>query len=168
MSYTEAALILGELGLAHPPVALAIVDTKPADINVKSSRVVASCALWRAAEVELFFASAEDHRGCAVGAHVMGLPLSANTRQELAGAVALMSEVGYLPASEAADIPQVHNSGTGVVYGPLASFPLSADCAVVWVNPGRALSTLAGDLMQALNSNHTMLGYYQDKKHAFA
>ena len=139
MSYQKVASILCDLGLEHPPVALAIVDHKPADIKVRVKRVVSSCSLWRRAEVELFFASAEDHSGCSVGAHVMGLPLSAVTKQELAASVTLMSEVGYLPGGEVANIPQVGKRGLGVVYGPLADFPLEADCAVVWVNPGQAM-----------------------------
>jgi hypothetical protein len=35
MSYQKVASILCDLGLEHPPVALAIVDHKPADINVR-------------------------------------------------------------------------------------------------------------------------------------
>lgn len=166
----------------------------------------------------------------------MEFPLSAITKQELAGSVALMSEVGYLPSGEVANIPQVSKRGSGVVYGPLADFPLEADCAVVWVNPGqamllgealrtttwkepqaetvtlfgrpacgalartintkresfslgctgmrtfteiapalaffvipgRALSTLAEDLRNVVDSNKKMLAHYQVKKDAFA
>lgn len=139
MSYREAAATLTALGLDHPPIALALVDAKPAGIAARASRVISTCGLWRAAEAELFFASAEDHAGCAVGAHVMGLPLSTTTQQELAAAAGLMSEVGYLPASEIGAIPQIRRAAAGIVYGPLADFPLTADCAVVWATPAQAM-----------------------------
>lgn len=139
MSYQEAAAALASLGLEHTPVALAMVDAKPTGVATRASRVISACALWRAAEVELFFATTDDHAGCAVGAHVMGMPLSETSQQELADAAALMSSVGYLPSDEIEDIPRVRKSVAGVVYGPLANFPLTADCAVVWTTPGQAM-----------------------------
>lgn len=139
MSNESASASLHRLGLAHRPVAVAFADHAPAGIRVVSIPAVSSCAFWRRAEQEVFYATAEAHRGCAVGAHVMGLPLSAETREELGGSVALMSGLGYLRGDEVANIPQVRAAGAGVIYGPLADFPLQADCVLVWVEPAQAM-----------------------------
>lgn len=139
MSYASASLSLHRLELCHAPVALALVESPPSGIATENAPAVSSCALWRRAESEVFFASTAAHGGCAVGAHVMGMPLSDTVRQELGAAIALMSAVGYLPEGEVANIPQVAKRAAGAVYGPLADFPLAADCAVVWVEPAQAM-----------------------------
>jgi uncharacterized protein (DUF169 family) len=140
MTYQNSATSLQQgLGLLNPPIALAYVDQKPSDIEGIGQRAPSSCAFWRTAETELFFAAADDHMGCAVGAHVMGFPLSGETQQELTQAVELMAQVGYLEGSEVPNIPQVQKKGPGVVYGPLDNFPLTADCALVWVTPAQAM-----------------------------
>ncbi len=139
MAYRELAARLSQLGLEHPPVALSIVDSPPKGIDRIARRAISSCAFWRMAEVELFYAASEDHGGCAVGAHVMGLKLSASAAQELGDAAALMADIGYLSDGELTMIPQVGKTGAGAVYGPLAGFPLQPDCALLWVNPGQAM-----------------------------
>jgi uncharacterized protein (DUF169 family) len=139
MSNEAASASLRRLGLAHGPVAISMVDRPPAGIQVVSTPAISSCAFWRRAENEVFYATAEAHRGCAVGAHVMGLPMSVETRDALGRSVALMSGVGYLRGEEVANIPQVRKAGSGVVYGPLAGFPLQADCVLVWVEPAQAM-----------------------------
>jgi uncharacterized protein (DUF169 family) len=140
MSYQSLATTLrNTLDLAHAPIALAIVDAPPAGVRAPGKRALSACSFWREAEAESFFASAEDHAGCAVGAHVMGFPLSAATAEELGGAITLMASVDYLDPNEVGGIPQVAKPGAGVVYGPLAEFPLAADCVLVWVTPAQAM-----------------------------
>jgi uncharacterized protein (DUF169 family) len=163
MTYRNSATSLRQgLNLQHPPIALAYVDQKPTDIEINLKRAPSSCAFWRTAEKGLFFAAAEDHMGCAVGAHVMGFPLLAETQKELSQAVQLMSQVNYLQESEVPHIPQVQKKASGVVYGPLDSFPLTADCALVWVTPaqamvlGEALRTTAWDTTR--NETQAMFG----------
>jgi len=136
--YKATVSVLGELGLEYPPVAMAVVNSQPAGISEKS-QAVSACAFWREAEAEVFYASSEDHCGCSVGAHVMGVDLPEPTKLELVGSIKLMAEVGYLRESEIPNIPQLVKSGSGVVYGPLSKFPLEADCALVWANPSQAM-----------------------------
>jgi len=136
--YKATVAVLDELGLEYPPVAMAVVDSQPAGINEKS-QAVSACAFWRAAEAEVFYASSEDHCGCSIGAHVMGVDLPEPTQLELVGSIKLMADVGYLRESEVPNIPQLAKSGSGMVYGPLSKFPREADCALVWANPGQAM-----------------------------
>ena len=140
MSYSLVAGILQEtLGLDHTPVGVAVVDTAPASIRAPEKRALSACTFWLEAEKETFFATAEDHAGCAVGAHVMGLPLSPKTSADLGGTIALMSSIDYLGENEVGNIPQIQKTGGGVVYGPLADFPLVPDCALVWATPAQAM-----------------------------
>lgn len=140
MDYSElASLLCDGVGIRHPPVALAFVDQQPDGITTTMQRAPSSCWFWRAAERGVFYASAADHGGCAVGAYVMGFPLSEQTTGELMAALKLMAEVGYLPESEVGSIPQVTRSGAGIVYGPLAGFPLEPSAVMTWVTPAQAM-----------------------------
>ncbi len=140
MAYNElSTLLCDSVGIQHPPVALAFVDQEPDGITTTSQRAPSSCSFWRTAEREVFYASAADHGGCAVGAYVMGFPLAEETAGELAAALKLMAEVGYVPESEVASIPKAARSGAGVVYGPLADFPLEPSAVLVWVTPAQAM-----------------------------
>ena len=146
MPYARAAASLQDLNLGHVAVAMTIVDSPPAGVVEPTIPAVSSCAFWRQAESAIFFATAAAHQGCAVGAHVMGFPLSAEAGEELRQAVALMASVGYLPGEEVAHIPTVRKAGAGAVYGPLASFPLEPDCVLVWATPAQAM--LLGEALQ--------------------
>jgi uncharacterized protein (DUF169 family) len=114
MAYNElSTLLCDSVGIQHPPVALAFVDQEPDGIAATVQRAPSSCSFWRAAEREVFYASAADHGGCAVGAYVMGFPLADQTAGELTAALKLMAEVGYVPESEVASIPTAVRSGAG-------------------------------------------------------
>ncbi|MGE0373441.1 MAG: DUF169 domain-containing protein [Gammaproteobacteria bacterium] len=139
MSYENTARSLDRLGVRHPAVALAIVEAPPAGLPVETRTAISSCAFWRRAESEVFYATAQAHQGCAVGAYVMGLPRSAGAQAELADTVALMCGQGYLREDEIPSIPRVARAGGGVVYGPLERFPGTADCALAWVEPAQAM-----------------------------
>ena len=95
--YKATVAVLDELGLEYQPVAMAVVDSPPTGINEKS-QAVSACAFWRAAEAEVFYASSEDHCGCSIGAHVMGVYLPEPTQLELVGSIKLMADVGQLAA----------------------------------------------------------------------
>jgi uncharacterized protein (DUF169 family) len=140
MSYEAlSALLRDTLGLGRTPVALAFADEAPPGAGQVTSRVPSACAFWRMAEEGVFFASASDHAGCSVGAHVMGLPMSDETGAELMGTVTMMAEVGYLPSEEVAHIPTVQESAGGVVYGPLADFPVAPAAVLLWTTPAQAM-----------------------------
>lgn len=122
------------LGLRHPPVALAVCEKAPDDVAPFSGAVPSACTLWRRAETEVFFAPAAAHLNCPIGAMTMGFPLSEEVRGRLMDTVGTMAAHGYFDPAEAANIPTVPGAKSGIVYGPLAAFPLVPDVALVWVS----------------------------------
>jgi uncharacterized protein (DUF169 family) len=138
--YSDAAqTFIDLLGMSEPPIAVAFADEPPPGVAPLTAQAPSACALWRRAETQTFYASAADHAGCAVGSHVMGFALSPETAQELTIAAGLMIESGYMGADEIAQLPRVAGSYGGIVYGPLADFPINAEAALLWVNPAQAM-----------------------------
>lgn len=140
MAHADLARLLQErLGLDLPPVALALVTEPPAGLATDDRPAPSACTFWRRAERGVFYASAEDHMGCAIGAMVMGFELSEEKVQELMGLVGQMCSICYIEEKEVPHIPRFTSAPRGVVYGPLADFPLPPDTVVVWATPGQAM-----------------------------
>jgi len=140
VKHTETAhRIATLLELELPPVALAFVDEPPAGVEPTDAVVPAACAFWRKAEQGVFYAPADAHFNCPIGAMVMGFDLSEPAQANLTAAVEMMCEVAYIGADEPANIPTVKRDKTGIVYGPLSEFPLEPDIAIVWVAPQQAM-----------------------------
>jgi uncharacterized protein (DUF169 family) len=123
------------LGVRHPPVALSFVLRQPAGIESFSGEVPSACTFWRRAEASTFFAPAHAHYHCPIGALTMGFSVPEEQREHLMELVGTMSEIDYLPAAEAANIPSVPGDKNGIVYGPLETFPMEPDAVIVWVSP---------------------------------
>ena len=134
-----AAAINNALDLDPPPVALAFVDEPPAGIDTIRADLPSSCSFWRRAEQEVFYAPAEAHFNCPVGAMVMGFELPQPVANELQQLVSSMCYCGYIASDEPAHIPAVQSRPKGIVYGPLDAFPLRADAVVCWLNPMQAM-----------------------------
>lgn len=148
MKYSQIAdSISSELDLDMPPVALAFVDGPPADVEMTEAVVPSSCAFWRKAEERVFYAPAEAHFNCPVGAMVMGFDLPEPVQANLGAAVEMMCNVAYLGADEPANIPTVKKEKNGIVYGPLSEFPIEPDVVLIWVTSRQAmlLSEAAGN-----------------------
>lgn len=140
MSFRDKAeQISSALALDTPPVALAFVTGPPDGVPATERVVPSSCSFWRQAEQGVFYASAEQHFNCPVGAMVMGFELPAALQEQLGGLVGKMCECGYLSPEEAASIPSVGRGSAGIVYGPLAAFPMEPDVVLVWLTPTQAM-----------------------------
>ncbi len=138
MDYTTAADTLTDaLHLDRPPVGLAFVGAVPEAIPPLLHSAPSACSLWRSAEQQTFYAAANAHLNCPVGAMVMGFELPESTDRELSGLAELMVGCGYLGADEVSRIPTVKSARAGIVYGPLRDFPVRADLIVMWVCRGR-------------------------------
>jgi uncharacterized protein (DUF169 family) len=122
------------LALRHPPVALAFVHEAPPGIEEFDGAVPSACTFWRACETRVFFAPAEAHYNCPIGALTMGFTLAEPQMEHLMAVVGQMGEIGYVSADEAGSIPSVPGEKHGIVYGPLAEFPLVPDTVLVWVS----------------------------------
>ncbi|MDQ3849601.1 MAG: DUF169 domain-containing protein [Actinomycetota bacterium] len=148
------------LELELTPVALAFVDEPPKGIEITDAVVPSTCAFWRQAEQGVFYAPAEAHFNCPIGAMVMGFDLSEPARADLAAAVKMMCEVAYLGADEPANIPTVKKRKAGIVYGRLRDFPLEPDVAIVWVGPHQAMlvSEASGSSSWMTRASRTVVG----------
>jgi uncharacterized protein (DUF169 family) len=127
------------LDLRFPPVALAFVSHRPEGIDLFEGEVPSSCAFWRRAEGGVFFASAEAHLNCPIGAVTMGFSMPEQTRQQLLQLVGQMGKIGYVDPVETEYIPWVPGDKSGIVYGPLAEFPFDPQVVLVWVSGHAAM-----------------------------
>lgn len=139
MNRAEIADVLTcELSLASPPVALCATDTPPDGVET-AGPAPSACTFWRRAEVSVMYAPAETHFGCAVGAMVMGFDLPPEVGEQLQSAVSAMSACGYVGEGEAARIAAMPGPRRGILYGPLARFPVAPDAALLWLRPEQAM-----------------------------
>lgn len=127
------------LGLRFPPVALTFVREPPDGIDAFAGAVPSACTFWRRCEEDVFYAPAEAHFNCPIGAMTMGFALPEEIGARLIALVGEMCELNYLGEEEAASIPSVPGEGAGIVYGPLERFPLSPDVVLVWVSGSSAM-----------------------------
>ena len=127
------------LSLRHPAVAMAFAGTAPAAISAFDGIVPSACTLWRLAEERVFFAPAEAHVNCPVGAMTMGFSMSDELQARLMDTIGTMASAGYFDPVEAASVPQVPGDKNGIVYGPLEQFPVTPDVVLVWVSGENAM-----------------------------
>jgi uncharacterized protein (DUF169 family) len=123
------------LQLKKQPIALALVEEPPKGIDQATDRVPSACAFWIRAEKGTFFARAEHHFNCPVGAMVMGFTLPDAINAELMTLVRRMCDCNYLCSDEAPKIPFVSKAKAGIVYGLLKDFPIEPDVLLFWINP---------------------------------
>jgi uncharacterized protein (DUF169 family) len=134
-----AARLQTGLELDFPPVALTRVSAAPEGIAVATAAVPSACTFWRRAELGVFFAGAQSHMACPIGAMVMGFELDEAKSAELMSLVGEMCAIAYLDEAEVAQIPHFDPPTGGVVYGPLADFPLTPDAVLIWTTPRQAM-----------------------------
>jgi uncharacterized protein (DUF169 family) len=131
------------LQLRVPPVAIAFVDTPPPDVRRVSAPEPAGCGYWRrAAEGEVFFTLADDHKRCPVGAHTHHVRLSSSEQDELMALVKTMVDLSYLKMQDVPKIAQRATPFQAAVYSPLTLAPITPDVVLVRGTP-RQLMLLA-------------------------
>ena len=132
-------LLESQLGVTDPPVAITFVDQQPSGVPRTLSVVPSACAFWRQAEQGTFYAAAEDHFNCPLGALVMGLPLGEQEIAQLQDEVGMMCGISYVREEEVPNVPKVSRASAGIVYGPLAGFPVEPDAVLIWCTPHQAM-----------------------------
>ena len=152
--------LVDRLGLDIAPIALAFADGAPAGVPAAAKVVPSACAFWRAAERAVFFAPAADHFNCPVGSMVMGFELPEAVTEQLMATVGKMTACGYIDPAEPAKIPVNKKGAKGVVYGPLAQFPVAADAVLLWLTPLQAMiwSEAAGGMEWGGKAPTTVFG----------
>jgi uncharacterized protein (DUF169 family) len=120
------------LRLTSPPIAITFADTAPPGVPHVSAGEPAGCGYWRrAAAGEVFFTTADDHKGCPVGAHTHSVTLSASEQEALMGMVQTMVGLSYLKMEEVPQIPTRRTPLQVAVYAPLAAAPVPPDVVLV-------------------------------------
>ena len=131
------------LRLTSSPVAITFADAVPDGLPHVTTREPAGCGYWRrAAAGETFYTVADDHKGCAVGAHTHNVTLSPAEQRELTGMVETMVGLSYLTMEDVARIPTRDAPLRVAIYAPLASAPMPPDVVLIRAN-ARQLMLLA-------------------------
>jgi uncharacterized protein (DUF169 family) len=131
------------LGAGASAVAISFVDNPPADVARVAAAEPAGCGYWRrASEGDVFYTTADDHKGCPVGAHTHNVPLSAAEQQELMGLVGTMVSLSYIRMEEVPSIPTRKTPLRTATYAPLSKAPVVPDVVLVRGN-ARQLMLLA-------------------------
>ena len=91
---------------------------------------------------------------------VMGFDLPKPVSDELMGLVGKMTACGYVGGDEPAKIPVNKKKAAGVVYGPLAKFPVEPDAVLLWLTPAQAMiwSEAAGGASWSGSAPTTVFG----------
>lgn len=127
------------LGLDIRPIGLAFTDTPPEGTPAPSRAVPSACGFWRLAEQGVFYAPAEAHYNCPIGAMVMGFPLTQALNAQLGELMTSMCECSYLSPDEGDKVPGVQPSAAGILYGPLADLPDEPQVVLFWLTPRQAM-----------------------------
>lgn len=120
-------------------MALVFTAEPPPGMAQPAGPVPSACSFWREAERGVFYAPAENHFNCPVGAMVMGFDLPAQVSQQLGGLVESMCQQGYLALEEPAKIPAMPGHSSGIIYGPLAEMSAQPDVILMWLSPSQAM-----------------------------
>jgi uncharacterized protein (DUF169 family) len=120
------------LQLTSPPVAIAFLDEPPPGVPHVDAAEPAGCGYWRqAAEGAVFFTTADDHKGCSIGAHTHNVTLSPAEQEELMGLVQTMAGLSYIRMEEVRQIPRRKTALQVAVYAPLHASPVAPDVVLI-------------------------------------
>jgi len=131
--------ISSAFGLEIPPIAMAFVDEPPQGIEIMEEEVPSFCTFWRMAEKKSFYAPANKHFNCPIGAMVLGFEMPKEVQEQLGEMVKKMCECSYLSEDEPAHIPTLTGKKAGVVYGSLKDFPGEPQIILMWLKPSQAM-----------------------------
>ncbi|MGH9327126.1 MAG: DUF169 domain-containing protein [Terriglobia bacterium] len=151
MDYADVAkLLVNSLGLMRPPIGLAFLPEPPEGIPRYGQAVPTACTFWKAAETSLFYATAEDHYNCPIGAITQGFQPPPDVMQQGMALIGQMGKIGYFDAAEVSNVPTVEKPHQVIVYGPLGSFKtVLPELALIICSPFQAmlLSEAAGAMV---------------------
>ena len=128
------------LELGRRPVAITFADTAPVGIPPLKGTQPSGCSFWKlAAEGGAFYTVPADHLNCPVGSYTHNIEMPPERQAELAGALSLMTDVGYIKMTEVPSVPQLPRSPEVIVYAPLADAPLTPDVVVLSGRPSKLM-----------------------------
>ena len=133
MTFNQIAHNLtASIRLALPPIAICFTDKVPAGIRNWTGRVPAGCRFWQEAATEVFATSPSDHDLCAIGTFTHNLETTAAHDADRRDALKVFADLGYVREQDIASIPVLKSRPSHVVYGPLATIPLTPDVVLLF------------------------------------
>ncbi|HET9179473.1 MAG TPA: DUF169 domain-containing protein [Terriglobia bacterium] len=162
MAYAQfAESLVQKLKLSRTPVGIAFLDQAPRGVKHYDQAVPSACTFWRAAERELFYATAADHYNCPIGAITQGFQVPQPVSEKAMELIGMMGKISYLEAAEAGNVPAVEKKHNVVVYGPLRDFAeIQPDVALLIATPFQAMliSEASGVASWGMGHESRMLG----------
>jgi uncharacterized protein (DUF169 family) len=131
--------LVASLRLAQPPVAICLTDSLPAGVQTWSGNAPAGCRFWQEAATKVFATTARDHDLCSIGIHTHNLGHTSATEKDLGLALKVMGDLGYVRAEDIPQIPVLAKAPKYVIYGPLASIPVTPDVVLLFVEANQTL-----------------------------
>ena len=134
-----AETLTTSLALRQPPIAVSFTDAIPEGIKKFTGTVPAGCRFWEDAAASAFSTSAVDHELCAIGVYTHNLAPSPSQQIDLADAMKIFRELGYVRQQDLASIPVLQSRPRHIIYSPLAGSPLPPDVVLLFVNARQTL-----------------------------
>lgn len=156
MAYTEFVNDLAQkLKLIHTPIGLAFLEQAPSGVKHYEAAVPSACAFWKAAERELFYATACDHYNCPIGAITQGFPIPQPVSDNAMSLIQMMGKISYLEAAEASNVPTVEKKHSVIVYGPLKDFgDIQPDVVLLIATPLQAMMVAEASGVSSWGTGH--------------
>jgi len=141
LAYRDFANQLAQkLKLKHAPIGIAFLEEAPGGVKHYEEAVPSACTFWKAAERELFYATASDHYNCPIGAITQGFPIPQPVSANAMELIGMMGKISYLEAAEASSVPVVDKKHSVIVYGPLKDFgEIQPDVILLICSPLQAM-----------------------------
>lgn len=141
MDCGRIATVLTEgLNLTRPPLGMSFLAAPPEGVPRYPEAVPSACSFWKAAQSSLFYATAEDHFNCPIGAITQGFQPPEGVMHEAMELIGQMGKIQYFEAAEVQNVPTVEKPHQVVVYGPLNSFEeLRPDVVMMVCTPFQAM-----------------------------
>jgi uncharacterized protein (DUF169 family) len=127
------------LRLAQPPVAMAFVASAPEGVPEYESHAPAGCRFWEDAATRVFSTSPRQHDLCSIGVYTHNLETTPAAQHELADALKVFGELGYVREQDLPLIPVLKTRPGRVVYGPLERFPTAPDLVMLVIDASQSL-----------------------------
>jgi len=125
--------------LSLPPIALCFTDKVPSGIKNWTGQALASCRFWQEAATEVFATSPSDHDLCAIGTFTHNLETTEEHDTGGRDGLRVFADLSYVREQDIASIPVLEVRSTHVVYGPLATIPLTPDVVLLFVKADQML-----------------------------
>ena len=127
-----ARILTDSISLSLPPIAICFTDKVPAGIRNWTGRVPAGCRFWQEAATEVFATSPSDHGLCSIGMFTHNLETTEAENIDRGDSLKVFADLSYVREQDLASIPVLEQRTRYVIYGPLASMPLTPDVVLLF------------------------------------